>query len=181
MARIRENFDEQAAEERVNTDLEQGLSDYKAKYGSIVKELEELEKVLPEKLAAIQREINSLNDRLIDIDKEANEATNAIGHHGNTLVQCLTDVRSLAKAINNGATAYTPLVGVLKAVRTSVDAQIELLKSKDPKDIFLAGNELLRQVECLGHYHTCATKCLEPPQEYNNITIKEKLKAIEMS
>ncbi|CAF4551298.1 unnamed protein product, partial [Rotaria sp. Silwood2] len=114
MARIRENFDEQAAEERVNTDLEQGLSDYKAKYGSIVKELEELEKVLPEKLAAIQREINSLNDRLIDIDKEANEATNAIGHHGNTLVQCLTDVRSLAKAINNGATAYTPLVGVLK-------------------------------------------------------------------
>ncbi|CAF2391020.1 unnamed protein product [Rotaria sp. Silwood2] len=137
--------------------------------------------ILPEKLAAIQREINSLNDRLIDIDKEANEATNTIGHHGNTLVQCLTDVRILAKAINNGATAYTPLVSALKAVRTSVDAQIELLMSKNPTDIFLGGNQLLRQVECLGHYHTCATKCLEPPQEYNNITIKEKLKAIEMS
>ncbi|CAF3449014.1 unnamed protein product [Rotaria sp. Silwood2] len=137
--------------------------------------------ILPEKLAAIQREINSLNDRLIDIDKEANEATNTIGHHGNTLVQCLTDVRILAKAINNGATAYTPLVSALKAVRTSVDAQIELLMSKNPTDIFLGGNQLLRQVECLGHYHTCATKCLEPPQEYNNLTIKEKLKAIEMS
>ncbi|CAF1508914.1 unnamed protein product [Rotaria sordida] len=132
-------------------------------------------------MAAIQREINTLNDRLIDIDKEATDATNTIGHHGNTLVQCLTDVRILAKAINNGATAYTPLVGVLKAVRTSVDAQVELLMSKDPIDIFLGGNQLLRQVECLGHYHTCAIQCLEPPQEYKAITVTAKMKAIEMS
>jgi chromosome segregation ATPase len=114
MARIRENQDQEAAKEKVNNDLEQCLSDYKAKYESICRELQEYEKVLPEKMAAIQREINSLNDRLIDIDKGATDATNAFGQHGNTLVQCLTDVRTLAKAINNGATAYTPLVGVLK-------------------------------------------------------------------
>jgi len=27
------------------------------------------------------------------------------GHQGNTLVQCLTEIRTLAKAINDGATA----------------------------------------------------------------------------
>jgi len=114
MARIRENQDQEAAKEKVNNDLEQCLSDYKAKYESIVQELQECERVLPEKMSAIQREINALNDRLIDIDKESTGATNTIGQYGNTLVQCLTDVRILAKAINNGATAYTPLVGVLK-------------------------------------------------------------------
>jgi hypothetical protein len=65
-------------------------------------------------MAAIQREIISLNERLIDINKGATDATNTFGHYGNTLIQCLTDVRTLAKAINDGATAYTPLVGVLK-------------------------------------------------------------------
>jgi chromosome segregation ATPase len=114
MARIKENQDQEVAKEKVATDLEQCLSDYKAKYESIVRELQECEKVLPEKMATIQREINSLNDRLIDIDKDATVATDSIGHHGNTLIQCLTEVRILAKAINNGATAYTPLVGVLK-------------------------------------------------------------------
>ena len=66
------------------------------------------------------------------------------------------------------------------AVKTSVDAQIELLMSKNENDIFLGGNELLRQVECLGHYHTCASRCLEPPQEYKDIAITAKMKTIEM-
>jgi len=114
MARIRENQDQEAAKEKVTSDLEQCLGDYKAKYESILRELQEYEKVLPEKMAAIQREINSLNDRLIDIDKESTDATNTTGHYGDNLVQCLTEVRILAKAINDGATAYTPLVGVLK-------------------------------------------------------------------
>lgn len=199
MARIRENQDQEAAKEKVTNDLEQCLSDYKAKYETIVQELQECEKVLPEKMSAIEREINALNDRLIDIDKESTGAMNTIGQYGNTLVQCLTDVKILAKAINNGATAYTPLVGVLKgrlkfffcltffsifhysAVKTFVDAQIELLMSKDQNDIFLSGNQLLRQVECLGHYHTCASKCLEPPQEYKDIEVRANMKAIEMS
>jgi hypothetical protein len=29
--------------------------------------------------------------------------------------------------------------------------------TKDQNDIFLDGNQLLRQVECLGHYHACAS------------------------
>ncbi len=53
--------------------------------------------------------------------------------------------------------------------------------SKDQNDIFLSGNQLLRQVECLGHYHTCASKCLEPPQEYKDIEVRANMKAIEMS
>ncbi len=67
------------------------------------------------------------------------------------------------------------------AVKTSVDAEIELLMSKDPNDIFLGGNQLLRQVECLGNYHTCASRCMEPPQEYKQITATAQLKAIEIS
>ncbi|CAF3947453.1 unnamed protein product [Rotaria magnacalcarata] len=205
MLRIREHQKNETAEESVLHDLEQCLSEYKAKYKIIVKELEEYEKVLPDKMAETRREIIRLNERLIDINKEVIDAKNMYGHHGDTLVRCLVEVKCLAKAINNGATAYTPLVGVLKgrlkyslsysilvkyaffsfihysAVKASVDAQIELLMSKDPNDIFLGGNQLLRQVECLGHYHTCASVCLEPPQEYQNIAVTTRVQAIEMS
>ena len=116
MARIKENEDQEAAKEKVTMDLEECLSKYKAEYQRIALELEECNKILSEKMDAIQREINSLNDRLIDIDKEETNATNDFGHHGNALIQCLTEIRSLAKAINNGAAAYTPLVGVLTGV-----------------------------------------------------------------
>jgi len=116
MARLKENQTEEVAKEKVTQDLEQCISDYKAKYITLLREYQECEKVLPEKMSSIQREINSLNDRLIDIDKESNNAMDTIGHHGNTLVQCLTEVRTLAKAINDGATAYTPLVGILKGL-----------------------------------------------------------------
>ena len=114
MARIKENLDEEAAKEKVTCDLQECLSEYKSNYQRLARELQEEEKLLPEKLSSIQREINSLNDRLIDIDKDAIHATDTYGHHGHALVQCLTEVRTLAKAINYGATAYTPLVGVLK-------------------------------------------------------------------
>lgn len=116
MARVRENQNEEIAKEKVKNDLEQSLCEYKAKYQTVLQELQDLEKTLPDKMAAINREITSLNERLIDIDKEVTDATNLYGHHGDTLVQCLTEVRTLAKAINNGATAYTPLVGVLKGL-----------------------------------------------------------------
>jgi hypothetical protein len=53
--------------------------------------------------------------------------------------------------------------------------------SKDPNDIFLGGNQLLRQVECLGHYHACAIDCLKPPQEYEAVVVTAKMKAIGMS
>lgn len=69
----------------------------------------------------------------------------------------------------------------LLAVRTSVDAQIELLMSKDPTDIFLGGNQLLRQVECLAHYHTYASQSWEPSHEYKALESKNQMKAIEMS
>ncbi|CAF3522649.1 unnamed protein product [Rotaria socialis] len=205
MSRIREHQKQEMAEESVLNDLERCLSDYKAKYKIIVNELEEYEKLLPIKIAESEREIIRLNELLIDIDKGVTDATNIYGHHGDTLVRCLAEIKCLAKAINNGATAYTPLVGVLKgrlkynlsyvilvkyaffsfihysAVKASVDAQIELLMSKDPNDIFLGGSQLLRQVECLGHYHTCASVCLEPPQEYQNIAVTTRVQAIEMS
>jgi hypothetical protein len=53
--------------------------------------------------------------------------------------------------------------------------------SEDQKDIFLGGTHLLRQVECLEHYHTCASRCMEPPQEYKAIEATNKMKAIEFS
>lgn len=114
VARVKENQSEEEAKEKVTADLEQCLSNYKAKYETLLRELQDLEKALPEKLIPINREINSLNERLLNIDQEMIDAANLYGHHGNALVQCLTEVRALAKAINYGATAYTPLVGVLK-------------------------------------------------------------------
>jgi hypothetical protein len=39
MARVRENQDQETAKDRVNNDLEQSLSDYKAKYETILREL----------------------------------------------------------------------------------------------------------------------------------------------
>ena len=116
MARIKENPDQEAAKEKVTMDLAQCLGKYEAEYQRIAIELEGCKRILPEKMAAIHREIDSLNDRLIDINKEETDATNDFGHHGNALIQCLTEIRSLAKAINNGAAAYTPLVGVLTGV-----------------------------------------------------------------
>lgn len=53
--------------------------------------------------------------------------------------------------------------------------------SKDEKDIFLGGNQLLRQVDCLSHYHTCAVLCLETSQEYKTIAATTQMKAIQIS
>ena len=56
-----------------------------------------------------------------------------------------------------------------------------MLNSPDPNDIFLGGNQLLRQVECIGHYHTSAVDCLKPPQEYLETTTRVKMLALELS
>ena len=114
MARMKENLDQEVAKEKVAEDLENCLGKYKGEYERLVQEIREYEKTLDGKMGKIQREIDSLNKRLIEIDQGACDARNTIGHSGDTLVQCLVEVRSLAKAVNDGTTAYTPLVGVLK-------------------------------------------------------------------
>ena len=65
-------------------------------------------------------------------------------------------------------------------MKKSVDAEIQLLMSSKPEDVFLAGNQLLKQVGCLGYYHTSVNGLLEPPEEYSAIKIREDLKAITM-
>ena len=52
--------------------------------------------------------------------------------------------------------------------------------SEDPKDIFLGGNQLLRQVECLAHYHTSASQSWELSHEYKALDLTNRIKAIEM-
>ena len=131
-ARIRQNEQEAAAKEKVASDLEKCLSDYKAKYQSLLHELKQCEKSLGDKKAAIQREIDSLNAKLVNIDKEEGNATTALGLQGNTLIQCLTDIRVLAKAISNGATAYKPLVGVLKGSFLFLGPMLHLISNSLP-------------------------------------------------
>ena len=124
VARIRQNTEEEGAKEKVSKDLEECLSENKGKYAALLEELKHCEASLAGQVAEIQREIDSLNAKLVNIDKNEDDAATNIGHHGNTLIQCLTEIRILAKAINNGATAYKPLVGVLKGEFTFISPYI---------------------------------------------------------
>ena len=65
VARISQNTEEAAAKEKVSKDLEECLSENKGKYATLLEELKHCEASLGEKVAEIQREIDSLNTTLV--------------------------------------------------------------------------------------------------------------------
>lgn len=116
MARIKGNENDETAKQKVATDLHQTVSDYQSKYKTAVTELDECQKAFPSKMASIQKQIDELHQRLVDIDKTAKDVTNQVGLHGNTLIQCLIEVRTFAKTLKNGASAYAPLISILNGM-----------------------------------------------------------------
>ena len=116
MARIRANQNDEVAKQRVLNDLNTSLSGHKTKYGQAMTELQDCKNVLPAKIASIQQQIDILHKRIVDLDKKEIDVGNKVGHHGNTLIQCLVEVRTFAKSIKGGASAYAPLVSILNGM-----------------------------------------------------------------
>ncbi|CAF1501103.1 unnamed protein product [Didymodactylos carnosus] len=113
MARIRENQNDEAAKQRVMSDLNISLSEHTSKYMKATTELQDCKNALPANIASLQQQIDILHQRIVDLDKKEIDIGNKVGHQGNTLIQCLIEVRTFAKSIKGGASAYGPLVSIL--------------------------------------------------------------------
>jgi predicted nucleic acid-binding Zn-ribbon protein len=113
MARIRGNENDEAAKQRAANKLNENLSNFKSKYQTAMIQLEECKNVFPSKMASIQKQIDTLHERLVDTDKKEVDIINQVGHQGSTLIQCLIEVRTFAKTLKNGTSAYAPLVSIL--------------------------------------------------------------------
>jgi prefoldin subunit 5 len=116
MARIRDNQNDEAAKQRVMNDLNLSLSEHKSKYEKAMTELQECKNALPAKIASLQQQIDILHQRIVDLDQKEIDVGSKVGHQGNTLIQCLIEVRTFAKTIKGGASAYAPLVSILNGM-----------------------------------------------------------------
>ncbi|CAF1080857.1 unnamed protein product [Adineta steineri] len=177
MARIRENQNDEAAKQRAIDDLNVSLSGHTSKYEQAKTDLENCKNALPAKIASLQQQIDVLHQRIVDLDKKEIDVGNKVGHHGNTLIQCLIEVRTFAKSIKGGASAYAPLVSILNGVKAMIQNDVELLTSTRVSDVFLAGNRLLKQVQFLSNYSLVAGKALQSSAQYNSLANAIEFKA----
>lgn len=98
--------------------LNECLSKHKSKYETAMIELKNINETFEEKMKYLQVQIDNLHKKLEEIDKKEIDTENRIGLHGNTLIQCLIEVRTFAKSIKGGASAYAPLVSILNGMST---------------------------------------------------------------
>jgi uncharacterized coiled-coil protein SlyX len=120
MARIRENQNDEAAKQRVMNDLNVCLSEHTSNYEKATAELQDCKRTLPKKMKSLQDQIDNLHNKIKEIDKKEIDTGKMIGHQGNTLIQCLIEVRTFAKTIKGGASAYAPLVSILEGISTQL-------------------------------------------------------------
>ncbi|XP_054152702.1 uncharacterized protein LOC128951479 [Oppia nitens] len=163
---------------KVNQDIETGkqlamekLSKYKADYekqlNEAVIQLQQLNADLPNQAEKIDKQINKLYEEIDDIDRDALEAYSKYGLQGNTLVDCLISVRTFAKSIKPGASAYSPLYSILTGIKSIVESYVDYLSMGTKKyEIFMAGEMLMRQVEFLSEYNVMAIDTFAPSDQY---------------
>lgn len=164
MERVREERNDEAAQQEVMKVLNDCFSEYKSKYEKAMKELENMNNDFYKQKEDIQKQIKNLYDKADKIDKQEVNTHNTIGLHGNTLIKCLVSIRTFAETIGGGASAYAPLVSILKGIKAMVQNDVELLSSTTPLHVFIAGNRLLKQVQFLSNYSIGAQPILRDLQ-----------------
>ncbi|XP_054152701.1 uncharacterized protein LOC128951478 [Oppia nitens] len=171
---VRVHADQVKANQSVETGKQlamEKLSADKANYERQLKEtvikLQDLNKQLPIQVENIDKQINKLYKEIDDIDRDALEAYSKYGLQGNTLVDCLISVRTFAKAIKPGASAYSPLYSILTGIKSIVESYVDYLSMGTKKyEIFMAGEMLMRQVEFLSQYNVMAIDIFAPSDQY---------------
>ncbi|XP_054152700.1 uncharacterized protein LOC128951477 [Oppia nitens] len=154
----------QLAMERLSADK----ANYEKQLMASCKQLQQLNADLPKQTDSINKQINKLYEEIDDLDRDAFEAYSKYGLQGNTLVDCLINVRTFAKSIKPGATAYSPLHSILTAIKAIVETYVDFLGSGEEKyEIFMAGQLLMRQVEFLSNYNLLAIDTFAPSDQYN--------------
>lgn len=116
VARIQGNQNDEITKEKIAAELSHSLSDYKSKYQIALSNLQQSKEAFPSKMESVQKQIDKLHQKLVEIDETEINIKDRVGLHGNTLINCLIEVRTFAKTLHDGASAYSPLVSILKGM-----------------------------------------------------------------
>lgn len=102
-----------AGRKDVLTALKEDLNKYNAELTEADVRMRMMKEQLELKTANFKSEIKLLNGKLEDVKKKQESVEKKIGLQGPTLIQCLTDIRTFAKAIEKKNSAFSPLVSIL--------------------------------------------------------------------
>jgi len=94
---------------------------------------------------------------------------------GSVLVQCLSSIRSFAKAEKNSTLLWQPLISVLDYIESLAESSVSLLDG-DREDVFAGGLRLLKHV---GFYDSTANYLLletSPSEAYTKVMDGAKAK-----
>ena len=116
MERIKENNADEHAKRRALDDLKDNMANYIVKYNKSMTELGDLQRNLPGKLFIIQKDIDSCKAEKEKIDETALDTFQNMGLQGITMIDCLVQLRKLARSLEHGTSAYAPLVSIFKGI-----------------------------------------------------------------
>lgn len=173
--RLKTTENNENATKNVMETLQKEIAEYKKNYQKGKEELDTLQKAFAMQMAEIQRDIDSDLVAKQEIEKNALDTFETIGLQGNTLIAALVHVRTFARSLKPGASAYSPFSSILNSVKKLVEAHIDLLSSDDPSDIFLAGTLLIEQVNFLSKYTVTAQRIMKATDDYDEQAITEKM------
>lgn len=182
------------ADDKAKTEALDQLKDQLAKYKSALEtskaDLMKFEENLPKVMQDIEDNIDQLKEKKDKLQKGEDQTIDTIGLQGDTLIDCLIQVRTFGKKLQPGASAYAPLHSImsgesiswswmhrncftdlndfsLTAVKSMVESNVQLLSSDEAADIFLAGSLLIQQVGFLSRYLVDAQQIMKPSEEYS--------------
>lgn len=118
--RIRESENNEAAREKILSELNNDLAELRAKYEEARLTVEDLVKEYPAKVKKISDQIAQIEEKLQKINEAENTLVNQMGLQGNNLLQCLIQVRVFATSVHGAAGIYAPIVSFLEGILYSL-------------------------------------------------------------
>ncbi|XP_037033792.1 uncharacterized protein LOC119072645 isoform X2 [Bradysia coprophila] len=155
--------------------LKKEISGYKDAYEKARTELQKSEEMFEKLMAEMQHDIDLDLAAKRELEKNALDTYERIGLQGSTLVTALVQVRTFARSLKPGASAYSPFAAVLNSIKALVESHVDLLTSDEASDIFLAGTLLAEQVKFLSDYTVSAQRIMKTTDEYDDKAITQKL------
>lgn len=198
MERLKTAESSETATKNVMETLQKEIAEYKKDYEKGKEELDTLQKAFAMQMAEIQRDIDTDLAAKREIEKNALDTFEKIGLQGNTLIAALVQVRTFARSLEPGASAYSPFASILNckvvfftfsrkavfhvcflylftAIKKLVEAHVDLLSSDDRSDIFLAGTLLIEQVNFLSKYTVTAQRIMKTTDDYDEQAITQRM------
>lgn len=114
--RIKSSEADDKAKAEAMEDLKKKLAEYKSTLETAKADLEKFSENLPKAMQEIEDNIDQLKKKKDNLQKGEDETIETIGLQGDTLISCLIQVRTFAKRLQPGASAYAPLHSIMSGM-----------------------------------------------------------------